>query len=88
MKFLGCLGLVLFGIFVMIYGALRNIYNAAFGSSDGKKRGQGRGGASGFSAAGGESEEFVGDEKRRRQQNGERVFPDNVGEYVDYEEVK
>ncbi|MCF0194376.1 MAG: DUF4834 family protein [Bacteroidaceae bacterium] len=84
MKFLGCLGLVLFGIFVMIYGALRNIYNAAFGSSDGRRRG----GASGFSSAGGASEEFVGDEKRRRQQNGERVFPDNVGEYVDYEEVK
>lgn len=79
MKFLGCLILLLLGIFFAIFGILRSILDWFFGSSSSSRRSDG-------------NEPYSTD---ANGQNGEdangnsegKVIGDDEGEYVHYEDI-
>ena len=73
MQALGCLFLVLFGIFFFIISAAKSIYDAVFGSRMGNTR---------------TPQNNTAKSNSTQQSKHRKVFDDNEGEYVDYVEVK
>ncbi|MCF0183942.1 MAG: hypothetical protein HUK01_06380 [Bacteroidaceae bacterium] len=75
MRALGCLSILIFGIVLLIYSALRNIYDAAFGKPNRSRK----------------ADSDSSSNRRQQSSSAKSsspVFPDGEGEYVDYEEVK
>lgn len=75
MHALGCIVAILFGLFWFIGSAVYNIYRTAFGP---------------FKSAGQKARQYDGQASQSGQQRrpGRKIFEDDEGEYVAFEEIK
>lgn len=83
-QFLGCFIIIIFGIFIAIVAALRNIYDAAFGQFQRRKSPDGT--THRFNRRSTTKDRRKEALDRRRRTRG-KVYTDDVGEYIDYEDL-
>ena len=87
MHLLGCFFVIIFSLLLVFLGVLRSIAGAVlalFGIVGGDRRGS----TGGANNPGGHSTRGTKYRKPNRKSGDNRIYPDNIGEYIDYEEVR